>query len=135
MNDFRINKTLIIVLASVFVLFAVSAIAINGWIRSDVKKNISIAQQKYPGTPEEALILFLIDEKNSFHDRTHIAIWTLGMLKSEKALPILRSYYKNDPKGLTCHGKHDQMVCQYGLHKALVQIESRGMYSTSDLNK
>jgi len=39
MKDFRISKTLIIVLASVIVLFAVSAIAINGWIRSDVKKN------------------------------------------------------------------------------------------------
>jgi len=134
MKKFRISKTLIILLAFVFVLFAVSAIAINGWIRSDVKKNISIAQQRYPGTAEEALISFLLDEKNSFNDRTHIAIWTLGMLKSEKALPVLRSYYKNDPKGLTCHGKHDQMVCQYGLHKALVQIESRGQYSTSDLN-
>ena len=135
MKNFRISKTLIIVLGSVLVLFTVSPIAINGWIRSDVKKNISIAQEKYPGTAEEALISFLLDEKNSFHDRTHLAIWTLGMLKSEKALPILRSYYKNDPKGLTCHGKHDQMVCQYGLHKAIVQIESRGQYSTSDLNR
>ncbi len=61
MKDFRISKTLIIVLASVIVLFAVSAIAINGWIRSDVKKNISIAQQRYPGTAEEALISFLMD--------------------------------------------------------------------------
>jgi hypothetical protein len=135
MKDFRISKTLIIVLASVLVLFIVSAFAMNGWIRSDVKKNISIAQQKYPGTAEEALISFLLDEKNSFHDRTHIAIWTLGMLKSEKSLPILRSYYKNDPKGLTCHEKHDQMICQYGLHKAIVQIEGRSQYSTSDLNK
>lgn len=135
MKNFRISKTLIILSASVFVLFAVSAIAINGWIRSDVEKNIIIAQQLYPGTAEEALISFLLDEKNSFNDRTHIAIWTLGMLKSEKALPVLRSFYKNDPKGLTCHGKHDQMVCQYGLHKALVQIENRGQYSTSDLNK
>ena len=135
MKDFRISKTLIIVLASVIVLFAVSAIAINGWIRSEVKKNISIAQQRYPGTAEEALISFLLDEKNSFHDRTHKAIWTLGMLKSEKALPILRSYYKNDPKGLTCHEKHDQMICQYGLLKAIVQIENRFQYSTWDLNK
>jgi len=135
MKKFRISKTLIILLASVFVLFAVSAIAINGWIRSDVKKNIGIAQQKYPGTAEEALISFLLDEKNSFNDRTHIAIWTLGMLKSEKALPILRSYYKNDPKGLTCHGKHDEMICQYGLYKAIVQVENRFQYSTSDLKR
>lgn len=135
MKNIRISKTLIILLATVFILFIASFGALNAWIRSDVKKNISIAQQKYPGTAEEALITFLLDEKNSFYDRTHIAIWTLGMLKSEKALPILRSFYKNDPKGLTCHGKHDRMVCQYGLHKAIIQIESRVQYSTSDLNR
>jgi hypothetical protein len=56
MKHFRITKTLIILSASVLILFVVSAIAINGWIRSDVKKNIIIAQQKYPGTAEEALI-------------------------------------------------------------------------------
>jgi hypothetical protein len=135
MKNFRNRKTLIIVLASLLVLFTVTASALNAWIRSDVKKNISIAQQKYPGTAEEALISFLLDEKNSFHDKTHLAIWTLGMLKSEKALPVLRSYYKNDPKGSICQGKHDQMVCQYGLHKAIVQIENRIQYSTSDLNR
>jgi hypothetical protein len=85
MKNFGISKTLIIILAS-FLLFTVSTIAINAWIRSDVKKNISIAQQKYSGTAEEALISFLLDEKNSFHERTHIAIWTLGMLKSETVL-------------------------------------------------
>ena len=135
MKNFRISKTLIILSATVLILLVVSVIALNGWIRSDVKKNISIAQQKYPGTAEEALISFLLDEKNSFNDRTHKAIWTLGMLKSRKALPILRSYYKNDPKGLTCQGKHDQMICQYGIYKAIVQIENRFQYSTSDLNR
>ena len=135
MKHFRISKTLIILSATVLILLVVSVIALNGWIRSDVKKNISIAQQKYPGTAEDALISFLLDEKNSFDDRTHKAIWTLGMLKSRKALPILRSYYKNDPKGLTWKGKHDQMICQYGLYKAIVQIENRFQYSTSDLNR
>ncbi|MFZ2339384.1 MAG: HEAT repeat domain-containing protein [Bacteroidales bacterium] len=107
----------------------------NVLIWSDVRKNISIAQQKYPGTTEEALISFLQDEKNSFNDRTHVAVWTLGMLKSEKALPILKSYYKDDPKGLTSKGHHNQMLCQYGLHKAIVRIEGRWMYSTAGLNR
>jgi hypothetical protein len=129
-----IRSTTIVVI-SIVALLTVSFIGLNTWIRHDVKKNIVLAQQKYPGTAEEALISFLRDESNSFHDRTHIAIWTLGMLKSDKALPILKGYYKNDPKGLTCHGKHDKMLCQYGLHKAIVQIESRGQYSTSDLSK
>jgi hypothetical protein len=135
MKEIKTGKTLIIVLASVVVLFVVSVIAMNTWIRSDVKKNVSIAQQKYPGTAEEALISFLQDENNSFNDRTHIAIWTLGMLKSEKALPVLKGYYMDDPKGLTCHGHHNQMLCQYGLHKAIAQIESKWWYSTAGLNR
>ena len=135
MKRLKTGKKLIIVLASVVVLFVVSGIAMNTWIRSDVKKNISIAQQKYPGTAEEALISFLQDEKNSFNDRTHIAIWTLGMLKSEKALPVLKGYYKDDPKGLTCKGHHHQMLCQHGLHNAIAQIEGRWMYSTAGLNR
>jgi hypothetical protein len=128
-------KPLIIVVVSLASLFLVSFIGLNSWIRDDVKKNISIARQKYPGKAEDALISFLQDESNSFHDRTHIAIWTLGMLKSGKALPVLRGYYLDDPKGITCHGKHDQMLCQYSLHKAIAQIESRVQYSTADLNK
>ena len=135
MKKFKTGKALIIVLASVVVLFAVSVMAMNVWIRSDVKKNISIALEKYPGTAEEALISFLQDEENSYNDRTHVAIWTLGMLKSTKALPVLKGYYHDDPKGLTCHGHHDQMLCQYGLHKAIIQIEGRWMYSTAGLNR
>ena len=133
MKKFTTDKKLIIVLVAVVISVIGFPIAMNVWIRSDVRKNISIAQEKYPGTAEEALISFLQDEKNSPTDRTHIAIWTLGMLKSEKALPILRSYYKGDPKGETC--QHDRMICQYGLHKAIKQIESKGYYSASDLNR
>ncbi len=116
-------------------LLVAGVLSMSIWIRSDVKKNISIAQQKYPGTAEEALISFLQDNSNSYNDRTHVAIWTLGMLKSEKALPVLKSYYKDDPKGLTCHGHHNQMLCQYGLYKAIVQIEGKWMYSTAGLNR
>jgi len=135
MKKNKIAKLSAIVLASVLLLFALSFIGMNIWIRSDVKENIKIAQEKYSGTAEEALISFLLDEKNSYNDRTHIAVWTLGMLKSEKALPILKGYYKDDPKGLTCKGHHNQMLCQYGLHKAIVQIEGRWMYSTAGLNR
>lgn len=116
-------------------LLVAGVLSMSIWIRSDVKKNISIAQEKYPGTAEEALIAFLQDNSNSYNDRTHVAIWTLGMLKSEKALPVLKGYYKDDPKGLTCHGHHNQMLCQYELHKAIAQIESKRWYSAAGLNK
>jgi hypothetical protein len=135
MGKYRTRQVFIIIVASVLLLSISSIFTLHVWIRQDVKKNISIAQKKYPGTAEDALISFLLDENNSFQERTHIAIWTLGQLKSRKALPILRYYYKDDPKGLTCHGKHDQMLCQYGLHKAILQIESDWYYSNSGLNR
>jgi len=93
-------------------------------IGHDIKERVSIVQQRYPGTAEDALIVYLVDSTNSPHDRTDVAIWTLGQIHSKKALPILKGLYKNDPKGKTCHGKHDYMICQYGIHTAIVTIEN-----------
>jgi hypothetical protein len=91
-------------------------------IEHDIKENISIAQQRYPGTTEDALIAFLVDTTNSPHDRG-LAIYTLGQINSKKALPILKGLYRNDPKGKTCHGKHDSVLCQKGIHTAIETIE------------
>lgn len=93
-------------------------------IGHDIKGRISIAQQRYSGTAEDALIAYLVDTTNSPHDRGDVAIWTLGQIHSKKALPILKGLYKNDPRGKTCHGKHDYMLCQYGIHTAIVTIEN-----------
>jgi hypothetical protein len=38
-------------------------------------------------------------------------------------LPILKQLYKNDPKGKTCHAKHDLVLCQKELHEAIDYIE------------
>lgn len=96
-------------------------------IGPDIREHISIAQQRYPNaaTAEDALITYLVDTTNSPHDRVAIAIWTLGQIHSKKALPVLKGLYRNDPKGKTCHGKHDQMLCQKGIHTA---IETIGQY-------
>jgi hypothetical protein len=100
-----------------------------------IKQNIKLAQQKYSGTVEDALISYMMDENISAEGRTHEAIWTLGKVRSEKALPYLKDLYRNDPKGKTCYGKHDQMLCQYEIHKAIVAIERRGLISYARLNK
>jgi hypothetical protein len=93
-------------------------------IGHDIKERISIAQQRYAGTAEDALIAYLVDTTNSPHDRGDVAIWTLGQIHSKKALPILKGLYRDDPVGKTCHGKHDYMLCQYGIHTAIVTIEN-----------
>jgi hypothetical protein len=94
-------------------------------IGPDIKKHISIAQRLYPNsaTAEDALIAYLKDTTNSPHDRGSVAIWTLGQIHSKKALPVIKGLYKNDPKGKTCHGKHDYMLCQKGIHTAIETIE------------
>jgi len=102
-------------------------------ISNGIKENIRIAKEQYPGNAEEALIAYLSDSTRSFHDRGKVAVWTLGQIRSKKALPVLYKYYKNDPDGKLCKGKHNSMMCQYGLHKAIVTIEN-GWISNKERN-
>jgi hypothetical protein len=114
-----VKRILIIFGSSVLILFICFVLASNLWIGNTVKKNIEIAEKKYPGTAEEALIAYLLDTVNSPRNRTQIAIWTLAQIQSEKAKPVLLKFYKNDPDGKTCSGKHDSVLCQYEIRMAL----------------
>ncbi len=110
-------------------------LAFHFLIGLSVKSNIQLAQEKYGGTAEEALIAFLQDENNSATDRSHIAVWTLAQIESDKALPVLYRYYKNDPQGNTCYGKHHTELCQYEISKAINAIEKKSMFSYAKYNK
>jgi len=114
-----VKRILIIIGSGILIVFICFVLAINLWIGNSVKKNIEIAKKQYPGTAEDALIAFLLDTANSPRNRTHIAIWTLGQIQSEKAKEVLRVLYKNDPEGNFCSGKHDSVLCQYEIYKAL----------------
>ncbi len=100
----------------------------------DVKTNIEMAQEKYPGSAEDTLIAYLEDEHNTPGDRSQVAIWTLGKIKSEKALPLLRELYRDDPGGETCYGRHDSVLCQYEIRKAITSIESFRIFTYSRFN-
>jgi hypothetical protein len=126
------KRILIAVCAGIAVLVCGALLAIYVWIDHDVKQNIIMVQQQYPGTAEDALISYLRDENNSAYDRTHTAIWTLGRIRSEKALPVLYEYYKDDPEGRTCYGRHETALCQYEIHKAIVAIEKVGWWSSHE---
>ncbi len=117
------------------ILISGSVLAIHIWIGHSVKDNIKIARNQYPGNAEDALIAYLLDDQKPAKDRTHQAIWTLGQIRSEKALPILNGLNKDDPKGETCYGKHDSLLCQYEIHKAIVAIEKNWWFSQSRLAK
>ena len=94
-----------------------------------VKSNIKHCQALFPGSPEDALISYMLDESKHPEDRSHIAIWTLGQIESEKALPHLRLMYNDDPKGKTCRGNHDSLLCQYEIYKAIDAIEGGKLLS------
>ena len=120
-------RTYVLIPIALFVVFNALVLAIIGFgpgIEESILKNIGIAQEKYPGRAEDALIAFLLDTANTYHDRSHIAVWTLGQLKSKKALPIIKQMYKEDPSGVTCKGRHDSVICQRVLHNAIIAIES-----------
>lgn len=118
---------------SILVTIMFAILALHFWIGQNIKSNIEMAQKKYGGTAEDALIAFLQDDKNSASDRSHIAIWTLAQIESEKALPILYQYYKDDPDGNTCYGKHHTELCQYEIYKAIKSIEKGKTFSYSNL--
>ena len=118
------RRILIITGVSLVFILICSVILIRVSINRGVKERISIAQEKYQGTPEDALIAYLSDTTNTPQNRTDIAIWTLGQMQSQKALPILKELYRDDPEGKTCHDRHDSVLCQYGIYKAIRAIES-----------
>jgi len=127
-------KRIMYIVAFITFIFCSSTLStLYFWIKKDVRCNIELAENKYQLHGEEALIAFLVDEDNSPYDRTHLAIWTLGKIRSKKALPILKTYYLNDPKGQFCKNRHHEKLCQYEIHKALVAIETGSILSYAQL--
>lgn len=125
-------------LFAVLILVAGSIVfvsAIHLWNGMTVRKNIDAAREEYPGSAEEALIAMLLDSTRSPYVQTHTAIWTLGQIRSEKALPVLQELYMDDPDGITCYGKHDSLLCQYELNKAIKSIENGRLFSHARLRK
>jgi len=124
-NRFKgFKHTILITGMSLVVLFLGFFFTMRILIGHEIKANIDIARKQYTGKAEDALIAYLADSTNSPRDRTEIAIWTLGQIRSSKALPVLKDLYKNDPEGKTCRGRHNSVLCQYGIHKAIVSIEN-----------
>jgi hypothetical protein len=116
-------------------LMAITFFGVYIWIDNTIQKNISTAKEIYGGKAEDALIAFLQDSDNSFHDRTHVAIWTLGQIRSQKAIPILEQLYRDDPEGKTCKGNHDSILCQYEIYKALQASRSNWWPLHARLNR
>jgi hypothetical protein len=129
-------KRIILIIGGILLsLIICGFIAVYIWIDIDVKNNIIAAKEKYTGNAEDALIAYLLDTTNSPGDRSRTAIWTLGQIHSEKAIPVLNGFYRNDPEGKTCKGRHNSVLCQYEIFKALKACKSNHWPLHSRLNK
>ena len=81
-------------------------------IRSSVKAMSTEATQQYPGDRIEALTKYVDSESHSLRQRDR-AVWALGQIGDERALPVLEKSYTGGP----CD--HDNCLCQRELEKAI----------------
>lgn len=109
-------------IAGIGIIFFLLFLAITSvWIGNNVKERCQIVQEQFDGDCIEALIQYLNDENNTFRDR-NTAIWALGQLGDQRALPVLKSYYIGYEKGEFSNYYAD--ISQYELYKAIKLIES-----------
>lgn len=105
--------------AGIFFLFFVVTCS---WIGFSVRNHCQEAQSEYDGDCVESLISQLNDENRSFRDRNS-AIWALGQLGDQRALPVLQSYYVGEiPDREPISG----VISQYELKKA-INLTSGGL--------
>jgi len=83
-----------------------------------VKERCQLAQEKYSGDCVHALTQYLEDEDNPFRGRNS-AIWALGQLGDERALPALERLYTGN---IPPRESLSQGISQYELKKAIKLI-------------
>jgi hypothetical protein len=98
-----------------FVLLVFVFLAGTSIIGYGVKERCRLAQERYEGDCVSALIRYLHDENNGFRERNS-AIWALGQLGDERALPVLTSYYTGF-NGERCN--RDKELSQLELKRAI----------------
>jgi len=109
--------------SSIFLLFFFIG---SVWIGYEAKNLCQNARWQYGGDCVEALIAQLNDENQGFRARNH-AIWALGQLGDNRALPVLQKYYTGN---IPDREPLDKTISQYELKKA-VNLASGGTNITA----
>ena len=107
-----VKKVLIYGILSCLAFLLVAFVMICFSIRSGVKDISAEATQQCPGDRIEALISYVKNENHSLRQRNR-AVWALGQIGDERALPVLEKSYTGGP----CD--HDNCLCQRELEKAI----------------
>ena len=96
-------------------IFVLLFLVTSTWIGFGVKERCMLAQGRYGGGCVDALISHFEDENNPYGERNS-AIWALGQLGDEKAIPVLENYYTGN---IPDREPWNEMISQYELKKAI----------------
>lgn len=87
-------------------------------IRSGLQRFSDDAVMRFPGSRMEALMRVVDCDTCAMETRNH-AVWALGQMEEERALPTLKRHFDGQP----C--SHSTRLCQYELGKAIRMMETR----------
>ena len=107
-----LKKALIYGLLSFLVVCLIGFVSVCFSIRSAVKDMSTKAVKEFPGDRVQALIAYVRSENYTLRKRNR-AVWALGQIGDQRALPVLESYYT----GGECD--HDKHLCQRELKHAI----------------
>ncbi len=111
-----IRKVLVYGTLSCLAVILILFVGVCWSIRSHVKSISAEATQRYPGDRIEALMAYVNSENHTLRERNH-AVWALGQIGDERALPVLERFYVGEP----CN--HDTSLCQRELGRAIKLCE------------
>ena len=111
--------TLIVIAIFLFVIGS-AYIGLRIWIKADINQISELAMAQFEGEKVEALIAFIDSDSSSLNEKNR-AIWALGKLNDERALPVLHSL----KTGEECN--HAEFVCQRELEKAISNLEGKSI--------
>jgi len=107
-----VKKVLVYGIVSCFILILIVFVMTCWSIRSSVKSISAEATQEHAGDRIEALMAYANSENHSLRERNR-AVWALGQIGDERALPVLERFNTGQP----CN--HDTSLCQRELGKAV----------------
>jgi len=85
------------------------------WIGISVRDQCQVAKGKYQGDCVEVLMQTVDDDNNSLRDRNY-AIWSLGQIGDDRALPIIEKYYTGN---IPDREPYDETLSQYEMKKTI----------------
>ena len=115
-----IKKITITGLFIIIIGMGIAYIGFRIWFKSEINQICGHATSQYDGDKIEALITLLNDYDQSLKTKNN-AIWALGKLNDQRALPVLKKLQT----GNECD--HTTYVCQRELQKAIDNLEGRGI--------